>query len=74
MRVFLSLQHTRGMAHIARSDWHFLDSTRATTRTPAYISGLALLSPLPVLASSAQSLALLSAVVEALVRTRLFTR
>ena len=68
MRVFQSLQHTRAMARIARSDWRFSTSTRAstttrtirfafsrlarvstTTRTPAHISGLALLSPLPVL-------------------------
>ena len=51
-------------------------STRAstTTRTPAHIGGLALLSPLPVLGSSVQSLALLFAVVAALVRTRLCTR
>ncbi len=73
MRVFLSLQHTRAMARIARSDWHFLDSTPTSTtmRTPAHIGGLALLSILPVLVSSLQ---LLVAVVEALVRTRLCTR
>jgi hypothetical protein len=49
-----------GMARIARSDWRFLDSTRVSTtaRTPAHIGGLALLSPLPVLVSYVQSLAL----------------
>jgi uncharacterized membrane protein len=54
----------------------FSTSARAstTTRTPAHIGGLALLSPLPVLGSSVQSLALLFAVVAALVRTRLCTR
>ncbi len=45
-----------------------------TTHTPAHIGGLGLLSPLPMLVSSAQLLALLFAVVEALMRTRLCTR
>jgi hypothetical protein len=75
MRVFLLLQH---MAWIVSHDPIGIFSTSArastTTRTPAHIGGLALLSPLPVLGSSVQSLALLFAVVAALVRTRLCTR
>ncbi len=58
MRLFLSLSPTWAWLVSHDAIGIFSTSTRAssTTRAPAHISGLALLSPLPVLVSSAQLL------------------